>query len=83
MCCTRDGLFCVSGGISGSLYLFSVSSGELLRTWNGHYKAVTSIQFNDDCSYFVTGGLDAILHVWTFIDIMNNINNYSNNSNNG
>lgn len=33
-----DGSLCAGGGISGRVYVWEVSSGTLLRTWDAHYK---------------------------------------------
>ena len=35
---TADGLYCAAGGVSGSIYVWEVSSGRLLRSWPAHYK---------------------------------------------
>lgn len=36
---SRDGAYLAGGGASGSLYLWELGSGRLLRAWPAHYKA--------------------------------------------
>jgi len=70
--CSKDGLFCVGGGVSGSLNIWEVSSGTLLRSWEGHYKKVNTISFTDDDSFVLTGGEDAIINVWNLALLLSN-----------
>jgi WD40 repeat protein len=35
---TRDGRYLAAGGGSGTLYVWDVASGQLLRAWPAHYK---------------------------------------------
>ena len=66
-----DGHFLVGGAAAGSgrLHVWHVSTGALLRTWDGHYKPVTSIRFTPDGRHVVTGGEDALVHVWSLVDL--------------
>ena len=36
--CSLDGVYCAGGGQSGSIYVWEVPSGRLLRSWPAHYK---------------------------------------------
>ena len=61
---TGDGAFLVAGGGGGVLYLWHTCSGKMLRSWRGHYKAVTALCFARDDSFVVSGGEDALVCVW-------------------
>eukprot|EP00198_Chlamydomonas_reinhardtii_P007316 XP_001696652.1 predicted protein [Chlamydomonas reinhardtii] len=39
LACSPDGAYLAAGGASGTLYLWEVGSGRLLRAWAAHYKA--------------------------------------------
>lgn len=35
---SADGCFVAGGGASGTIYIWSTASGQLLRSWPAHYK---------------------------------------------
>jgi hypothetical protein len=61
---TSDGTFVVAGGVSGAVYTWEASTGALLSVTKAHYRAVTSLAFSPDNAVLVTGGEDAMVHVW-------------------
>ena len=61
---TADGVFLATGGCSGKVYLWQTCSGNLLRSWRGHYKSVTALRFVRGDSCLVSGGEDALICVW-------------------
>ena len=65
-----DGTFCYGGGVTGSLFVWELSSGLLLRTWHGHHKPVRCLGLTDDGSYLVSGGDDSVLTVWSTLDLV-------------
>eukprot|EP01117_Protostelium_nocturnum_P010084 TRINITY_DN3599_c0_g1_i2.p1 TRINITY_DN3599_c0_g1~~TRINITY_DN3599_c0_g1_i2.p1 ORF type:complete len:408 (-),score=73.25 TRINITY_DN3599_c0_g1_i2:177-1355(-) len=65
-----DGQYCVMGGISGTIYVWQVATGHLLKSWEGHYKKVTCLSFTEDDSFLVSGGEDATIHVWNISSIL-------------
>ena len=42
---------------SGRLYLWEVATGELLRTWDAHYRAVSTLAITTGDAYLISGGL--------------------------
>ena len=56
--------FIVGGASSGKLYLWDLTTGDLLRVWQAHYKAVTTIAFSRCSGLIVSGGLDCAIHAW-------------------
>eukprot|EP00850_Spirogloea_muscicola_P013947 SM000097S24800 [mRNA] locus=s97:332384:335507:+ [translate_table: standard] len=67
---TGSGAFLAGGGQSGRLYLWEVASGALLRSWPGHYKAASVLAFSDDDSLLLSGGEDALVHVWPLLRVL-------------
>ena len=65
-----DGGYLVAGGASGTLYLWEVASGRLLRSWAAHYKAVTSLMFVGGSGVLVSGGEDTLVNVWLLADLL-------------
>jgi pre-rRNA-processing protein IPI3 len=59
-----SGTFLVGGSKRGYLFVWDIISGELLRTFQCHYKAVTCILFDKTDSLMVTSSEDGIIRVW-------------------
>lgn len=50
LACTLDGAYCAGGGPSGTVHLWEVGSGRLLRSWPAHYKVrITSVSPSSLC----------------------------------
>ncbi|XP_020215314.1 WD repeat-containing protein 18 [Cajanus cajan] len=58
-----DGEFLFAGGISGSVFCLSVSSGEVIRSYAAHSKAVSSLHLSDDRSLVISGSEDGTIVV--------------------
>ncbi|CAL8463828.1 g3362 [Coccomyxa elongata] len=65
-----DGTHCAGGGQSGTIYLWEVPSGRLLRSWPAHYKAVTALAFTDDGAVLVSAGEDTVACAWLLMDVL-------------
>jgi len=59
-----DGSLVAGGGASGRAYLWDSATGELLREWQAHYKAVGALAFSPCGALLATGGHDALAHCW-------------------
>ncbi|XP_047666195.1 WD repeat-containing protein 18 isoform X2 [Tachysurus fulvidraco] len=64
-----DGLY-VLAGIAEAIYLWEVSTGNLLVVLNRHYQDLSCLRFTDDCSHFVSGGKDNLALVWNLASII-------------
>ncbi|KAL6469246.1 hypothetical protein MHYP_G00227700 [Metynnis hypsauchen] len=58
-----NGLY-VLAGIAEAIYLWEVSTGNLLVILNRHYQDLSCLRFTDDSSHFVSGGKDNLALVW-------------------
>ena len=67
---TSDGVHIVAGGVSGRLFLWEASSGELRCVWDGHFRSVTALAVSDDDAFLVSAGADAIVSVWSFVSLL-------------
>ncbi|KAF0694745.1 Aste57867_14421 [Aphanomyces stellatus] len=70
MVTTADGNFCIAGGSSGKMYIWCVATGALLHVWDAHYKAVSALRLTSDDAFIVSGGDDAVVHVWRLLDLL-------------
>ncbi|ETV93894.1 hypothetical protein H310_12239 [Aphanomyces invadans] len=70
MVTTSEGNYCIAGGASGKMYLWCVASGALLHVWDAHYKAVSALRLTSDDAFVVSGGEDAVVHVWRLLDLL-------------
>nr|XP_008123075.1 PREDICTED: WD repeat-containing protein 18 [Anolis carolinensis] len=64
-----NGLY-VLAGISESLYLWEVCSGNLLVILNRHYQDLSCLAFTDDSSHFVSGAKDCLAIVWSLCNVL-------------
>ena len=63
-----DGLYCIAG-VAEKIYVWCISTGQLLNVIQRHYQDVVCIKFADNLT-FVTGGEDNLVMVWSMTDIL-------------
>lgn len=78
---TPCGQFVIGGGASGKAYAWDVTSGELLRVWSAHYKAVSALAVSPCGSFVVSGGEDGAVHAWPFTEYVQRFIRFLNLSN--
>jgi WD40 repeat protein len=59
-----DGKMLVSGGNDRTVNIWDVSSGRLIRTFEGHNELVTSVTFSPDGKTIASGSFDKTLKLW-------------------
>lgn len=64
------GSFCIGGGASGNVYIWDMTSGQLLRCWRAHYKAVTCIAVSSNGSFLITASDDSIVSCYSMEDVL-------------
>nr|XP_004654742.1 WD repeat-containing protein 18 [Jaculus jaculus] len=64
-----NGLY-VLAGIAESLYLWEVSTGNLLVILSRHYQDVSCVKFTGDSSHFVSGGKDCLVLAWSLCSVL-------------
>ena len=69
---SNDGIHIAAGGVSGSVYVWELCTGQLLCAWKAHYRKVLALKFTDDDAVLVTGGDDAMVHLWDFAQALAN-----------
>ncbi|XP_056132021.1 WD repeat-containing protein 18 [Lampris incognitus] len=64
-----NGLY-LAAGIAEAVYLWEVSSGNLLAILSRHYQDLTCLKFTDDSSHFISGGKDNLALVWSLTSMV-------------
>ncbi|CAI5798785.1 repeat-containing 18 [Podarcis lilfordi] len=64
-----NGLY-ILAGIAESIYLWEVSSGNLLAILNRHYQDLSCVAFTDDSSHFLSGAKDSLVIVWNLYSVL-------------
>lgn len=64
-----DGVYCVAA-VSEIIYIWKISSGDMLAMLSRHYQSVTSLVFTDDGSHFASAGQDGMMLVWKLSSIL-------------
>jgi WD40 repeat protein len=59
-----DGKILASGGDDGTLKLWDVTKGELIKELKGHMGFIAALAFSPDGKYLASGGDDEIIRVW-------------------
>ncbi|KAM3875964.1 WD repeat-containing protein 18 [Diretmus argenteus] len=64
-----NGLY-LAAGIAEAVYLWEVSTGNLLAILSRHYQDLTCLKFTDDSSHFISGGKDNLALVWSLSSVV-------------
>ncbi|NEO45878.1 MAG: trypsin-like serine protease [Moorea sp. SIO4A3] len=59
-----QGLMAASGHSDGTISLWNLSTGKLIRTWRGHGGAVNAVVISPDGQRLVSGGDDRMIKTW-------------------
>ena len=59
-----DGAYALSGGFDNAMKLWQVSSGRLIRTFQGHSNVVRSVAFSPDGKNVLSGSQDSTMKLW-------------------
>lgn len=55
---SQDSTVLISGSKDGTIHVWDINTGEIVKTFNQHNGIVTSISISHDCLYFASGGID-------------------------
>ncbi|XP_063085294.1 WD repeat-containing protein 18 [Cavia porcellus] len=64
-----NGLY-VLAGIAESIYLWEVSTGNLLVILSRHYQDVSCLKFTGDSSHFISGSKDCLALAWSLCSVL-------------
>ncbi|RUP24752.1 WD40-repeat-containing domain protein [Jimgerdemannia flammicorona] len=69
---SNRGTYCAGGTEAGKIYVWEISTGNLLRSFDAHYKRVSVLRFASDDSALVSGSEDAGVNVWLLSNLLDN-----------
>ncbi|QSL65180.1 hypothetical protein MERGE_002485 [Pneumocystis wakefieldiae] len=67
---SHDVYWAVGGTLDGKIYLWQISSGNLMFVHDAHYQKITAITFVMYDSFFLTGSEDSHLCLWRLSDMV-------------
>ncbi|KPI85638.1 hypothetical protein ABL78_5319 [Leptomonas seymouri] len=62
---TKCGTFMVSGTVNGTVLLWNLISGELIKNCRGHLRCIRSVAISSDDSLVATASEDSVCKVWS------------------
>lgn len=70
LACSPDGQFLAAGSFDGRIFLWQVSTGDLLSSFDAHYRSVTVLRWSSDGAALVTGSEDARILVCSLAGLL-------------
>ncbi|KAJ0965318.1 hypothetical protein J5N97_026456 [Dioscorea zingiberensis] len=67
---TPHGSFLFAGGLSGSIYVLSLPSGDVFHSFHAHRHPVSCLTINADGSLLLSGGDDGMIAVFPIISLL-------------
>lgn len=64
------GTFLVGGGVEGSLLVWNLRTGQLLRNFKAHLRSITAVSFSADNSLVVTASEDSACKTWPLASLV-------------
>ncbi|KAJ4478255.1 WD40-repeat-containing domain protein [Lentinula aciculospora] len=65
-----SGDFFAGGTAQGRIYLWEVSSGILLNSWDAHYRQINVLRFTSDGAALLSGSDDSGISVWSISSLL-------------
>ncbi|EPQ32107.1 uncharacterized protein PFL1_00304 [Pseudozyma flocculosa PF-1] len=65
-----DGAFVAAGSTDGRIFLWNVATGDLLASFDAHYRSITVLRWSSDAQALVTGSEDARILVWSLAGLL-------------
>lgn len=70
------GYYLCGGTKGGRIFIWEISSGTLLLSWQAHFKSITVMTFTSCGNYLISASEDGMVRVWDIIGILNNTNHF-------
>eukprot|EP00667_Euglena_gracilis_P014680 EG_transcript_15222 len=65
-----DSVYLAAGTQQGRVFLWHLNSGNMLRLFSAHYRAVQQLLFLPDSSFLVTASADSAVKSWNLVDVL-------------
>ena len=70
------GYFLCGGTKGGRIFIWEISSGVLIHSWQAHFKSITTITFTSCGNFLISTSEDGMVRVWDLLGILNNTNHF-------
>lgn len=65
-----SGIYLYGGSKKGWLYVWDITTGELIKTWHAHFKGISKIVVDSKNQFVVSASEDAMIKVWEIDSIL-------------
>jgi WD40 repeat protein len=66
-----SGFYLCGGTKGGRLFLWELSSGALVQSWQAHFKALTTVTFAPCGNFLISTSEDGMVRVWDLVSLLN------------
>lgn len=68
--CSSNGELVAGGSFDGRIFLWQIATGDLLASFDAHYRSITVIKWTPDGASLVTGSEDSRILVWSLAGLL-------------
>jgi pre-rRNA-processing protein IPI3 len=64
------GTFLFAGGKKGWIFVWNITTGELLRSWQAHFKEVSRLAISADGELCISTSFDGMVKAWSLVQVL-------------
>lgn len=66
-----SGFYLCGGTKGGRIFVWELSSGALVQSWQAHFKSITTVTFTPCGNFLISTSEDGMIRVWDIVTVLN------------